>query len=197
MSNINRTQYENAAQLYLRQNPKNFERYYSPTLLKTLVDAMLSSLPTTVTAGICFNRLVANGQLARTDGKNEADDAAENYAAAEANLNAVISEVDSAPLSAAELEYFGSLSQRELSKLYYGEDGRALDEFSIRYRRAAREHMFRIPERFQSAEASTAEGDVTLSAREYNAMPSAELKRRLREPGFAAAVSKLIQRGEI
>jgi|HubBroStandDraft_2_1064218.scaffolds.fasta_scaffold02321_3 hypothetical protein len=194
---INRSQYENAAQLYLRQNPKSFERYYSPSLLKTLVDAMLSSLPTTVAAGIAFNRLVANGQLVRTDGKSEADDRLEAVTAARANLDQVVAEVDAAPLSAAELAYFGSLSQRELSQLYFGEDGTAINEFAIRYRRAAREHMFRIPERIRSAEASTAEGDLSLSAREYHALPAAELKRRLRDPQFAAVVSKLIQRGEI
>jgi hypothetical protein len=190
-------EYVNAAQAFLSKNRRLVEKYFSPTLLNTLVAAMQSSLPTQVAASIAFDRLVANGSLQRTDGKTVDDDRLEAVSAAQANLNAVIAEVDAEPLSKDELAYFASLSQRELSQLYWGEDGRALDEFSIRYRRAAREHMFRIPERIRSAEASTAEGEVTLSAREYNAMPSAELKRRLRDPQFAAVVSKLIQRGEI
>jgi hypothetical protein len=194
---ITQQQYTSAAQAYLAKNPRLVEKYFSPTLLNTLVNAMQSSLPTQVAASIAFDRLVANGQLVRTDSKTDADDRLEAVTAARANLDQVVAEVDSAPLTPSELEYFGSLSQRELSQLYYGEDGDAVNEFAIRYRRAAREHMFRIPERIRSAEASTAEGDVTLSAREYNAMPSAELKRRLREPRFAASVSRLIERGEI
>jgi hypothetical protein len=194
---ITQQQYTSAAQAFLTKNPRLVEKYFSPTLLNTLVNAMQSSLPTTVAAGICFNRLVADGTIVRTDGRTEDDDRAQAVAAAQANLSAVIAEVDAEPLSKDELSYFGSLSQRELSQLYYGEDGDAVNEFAIRYRRAAREHMFRIPERIRSAEASTAEGDATLSAREYHAMPAAELKRRLRDPQFAAAVSKLIQRGEI
>jgi hypothetical protein len=194
---ISKASYEQAAAQFFKTNNREFEKYYSPTLIQKVAAEMLQSLPTQVAARLAFDRLVANGSIQRSDGRSSDDDRAEAVASARANLDAVVGEIDSAPLTAAELEYFGSLSQRELSQLYWGEDGRALDEFSIRYRRAAREHMFRIPERIRSAEASSNEGDVTLSAREYNALPAAELKRRLRDPQFAAAVSKLIQRGEI
>jgi hypothetical protein len=194
---INRLQYENAAQLYLRQNPKSFERYYSPTLLKTLVDAMLSSLPTTVAAGIAFNRLVANGSLQRTDGKTINDDRLEAVSAAQANLSAVIAEVDAKPLSKDELAYFASLSQRELSQLYYGEDGRALDEFSIRYRRAAREHMFRLPERIRSAEAAAETSEIELTPEQYHSMPSAEMKVKMRDPKFKQQIYVLLKSGKI
>jgi hypothetical protein len=194
---ITQQQYTSAAQAFLTKNPRLVEKYFSPTFLSILVNAMQSSLPTQVAASIAFDRLVANGSLQRTDGKTINDDRLEAVSAAQANLSAVIAEVDAEPLSKDELAYFASLSQRELSQLYYGEDGDAVNEFAIRYRRAAREHMFRIPERIRSAEASTAEGDATLSAREYHALPAAELQRRLREPQFKAAVERLAQRGEI
>ena len=194
---ISKASYEQAAMQFFKNNNREFEKYYSPTLIQQVSTEMLQSLPTQVAARLAFDRLVANGSLQRSDGKTVDDDRLEAVTAARTNLDQVIAEVDAEPLSKDELAYFGSLSQRELSQLYYGEDGDAVNEFAIRYRRAAREHMFRIPERFQSAEASTAEGDVTLSARDYHALPAAELKRRLRDPQFAAAVSKLIQRSEI
>jgi hypothetical protein len=192
---ITRTQYENAARQYLRQNPKDFERYYSPSLLKTLVDAMQSSLPTQIAASIAFDRLVANGQLQRTDGRTAADDRLEAIAAAEANLNAVIGEVDATPLSRAELEYFGSLSQKELREKYWEDN--SINQFAIRYRRANREFMFQIPSRPVAQQESEQGGEVELTAAQYHAISSIELKRRLQQPNFKAAVERLAERGEI
>jgi hypothetical protein len=145
---ITRQQYESAAQAYLSKNPQLVLKYYNPTLLKTLCDAMQSSLPTTVAAGIAFNRLVADGKIERTDGKSEADDRVEAMAAAQANLDSVIAEVDARPLTKDELDYFGSLGQRELSRLYYGADGDAVCEFAVRYNRACRDFGFVPPPRF-------------------------------------------------
>jgi hypothetical protein len=151
MSNLNKAQYEAAATKYFSQDPQgqlNFQKYYSPTLLATVVAEMQSSLPSVVAARLAFQRLVANGQLQRTDGKSEDDDRAEAKAAAQANLDSVVAEIDSAPLSREELNYFGSLNQRELSRLYYGPDGDAVCEFAIRYNRACREFGFVAPPRF-------------------------------------------------
>lgn len=151
MSNLSKAQYESAATAYFSQDPQgqlNFQKYYGPTLLATVVAEMQSSLPSVVAARLAFARLVANGSLQRTDGKTEADDRVEAVAAAQANLEKVISEVDSAPLSRDELIYFGSLNQRELSRLYYGEDGDGMTEFAVRYNRACREFAFVAPPRF-------------------------------------------------
>ncbi len=145
---ITRQQYESAAQAYLSKNPQLVLKYYNPTLLKTLCDAMQSSLPTTVAAGIAFNRLVADGKIERTDGKSEADDRVEAMAAAQANLDSVIAEVDARPLTKDELDYFGSLGQRELSRLYFGPEGDAVCEFAVRYNRACRDFGFVPPPRF-------------------------------------------------
>jgi len=79
-------QFENAAQQFLNKNPELVAKYYSPSLLKTLVDAMQSSLPTVTTAKITFDRLVADGSLQRTDGKSEEDDLRANVDRAQANL---------------------------------------------------------------------------------------------------------------
>jgi hypothetical protein len=106
------------------------------------------SLPSVTAAKIAFDRLVANGVIVRTDGRTDADDRAEAVAAAQANFEKTVAAVDAPPLTRNELEYFGSLGQRELSRLYYGEDGDALCEFAVRYNRASREFGLIIPPRF-------------------------------------------------
>jgi hypothetical protein len=145
---ISTTQYESAAQLYFKQNPTLVQKYYTTTLLKQVVDAMQSSLPTVVAARLAFDRLVADGALQRADGKTVQHDAQENVERAQKNLDKAIADVDAAPLTPGELEYFGSLSQRELSKLFYGPDGDAVCEFAVRYRKAVREFGFVIPPKF-------------------------------------------------
>jgi hypothetical protein len=196
MSKISITQYETAAQQFFRQNPKSFEKFYSQTLLQTLVDAMQSGLPTVTTAKITFDRLVRNGTLQRTDGRTERDDNAAVLTAAEANLERVLTDMDAAPLLKSELEYFGSLSQSELSRLYYGPDGDAVCEFAVRYRKANREFGFVIPQKFGN-QAANESGEIQLTAAEYHAMDSRILQTKLREPRFKAAVYRLIQQGKI
>jgi hypothetical protein len=194
MSNINLSQFENAAQQFLNKNPERVAKFYSTSLLKTLVDAMQSSLPTVTTAKITFDRLVANGTLQRTDGKSEADDRAEAVAAATANFNAVVAKTDALPLTAAEIQEFSSLGREELSRRYWEHDG--MNTFRVRYDRAVREHMFRVPGRIQAVEAS-AEGEIQLSAAEYHAISNDVLKVRMRDPKWKAAVYRLIKAGQI
>ena len=138
---ISKASYEQAAVQFFKNNIREFEKYYSPTLIQQVSTEMLQSLPTQVAARLAFDRLVANGSIQRTDGKTVDDDRLEAVTAAQANLNAVVAEIDAEPLSREELAYFSSLSQRELYQLYYGEDGTAINEFAVRYRRAAREHF--------------------------------------------------------
>jgi hypothetical protein len=145
---ISKASYEQAAVQFFQTNTPEFEKYYSQTLIKQVSEEMLQSLPTVVAARLAFNRLVANGQLPRTDGKSERDDAAEAVAAAQANLDRAVAEIDAAPLTKSEVEYFGSLSLRQVSALYYGEDGSAINNFAVRYRRAAREYGFVVPGKF-------------------------------------------------
>lgn len=189
------TQFESAAQLFLNKNPELVAKYFSPTLLKTLVDAMQSSLPTMTAAKITFDRLVANG-LQRTDGKTVQHDAHENVERAQKNLDKAIADVDATPLTPGELEHFGSLSQRELSRLYYGPDGDAVCEFAVRYRKAVREFGFVVPPKF-SDQVVGDDGEIQLSAAEYHAIPHDVLKVRMRDPKWKAAVYRLIKAGQI
>lgn len=199
MSNTNLSQHESAAQLFLNKNPELVAKYYSPTLLKNLVAAMQSSLPTVVAARLAFDRLVTDGSLQRTDGKTVQHDAHENVERARKNLEKAIADVDAAPLTPGELEHFGSLSQRELSRLYYGPDGDAVCEFAVRYRKAVREFGFVIPLRFgdQAVSDSSESGEIGLTAEQYHAMPSDELKLRLRTPSFKQQVYMLLKSGQI
>jgi hypothetical protein len=69
-----------------------------------------------------------------------------------ANLDKAIADVDSKPLLQYELEHFASLSQRELSKLFYGPDSDGVCEFAVRYRTACELFGFFIPPKFGNQE---------------------------------------------
>lgn len=198
---INPQQYEKAASDYFlndHQGKLNFAKYFSPTLLAAVVKEMQQSLPSVVAARLAFQRLVANGTIRRTDGRTEADDRAEAVSAAQANLDKAAAEVDARPLSREELEYFSSLGREQLSQLYYGDDGSALNQFAIRYNRAVREYQYRIPDRFRKTETPvvvSSEGELTVE--EYNSMSAAEMQRRLRNPAFKQQVYLLIKSGKV
>ena len=195
MSMISRTRYESAAEQFFRNNPREFEKYFSKNLLQTLVNAMITSLPTVTAARIAFDRLVAEGKLLRTDGKSNRDDQAQAVAAAEANLKNAIAKVDAQPLTRNELEHFSSLSHRELSRLYWGPNGDGMTEFAVRYRKSCKEFGFVVPPKF--SDEAQASGEIGVTPEQYRAMPSAELKRRLREPRFKLQVMQLIKAGQI
>ncbi len=197
---LNTTQYEAAATQYFtkdHQGKLNFQKYFAPTLLATLVKEMKSSLPSVVAARLAFQRLVANGRLQRTDGRTDQDDWHENRERAKANLDSVLAGIDTPPLARDELDYFGSLGREQLSQLYYGEDGSAINEFAVRYRKANREHGFVIPGRLQRIEEPVEECETELTAAQYHAMRAADVVRRLKNPHFKKLVDNLIRRGEI
>jgi hypothetical protein len=192
---FSRQQYEKAAEQFFRQHPKSFEKYFSPTLLQTLVGAMQSSLPTVTAAKIAFNKLVANGTIQRTDRRSDADDRQEAVAVAQSNLDEVVKEIDAPPLTRNELEYFLSLSNRDLAEKYWADDG--CNEFRIRYDRGVREHMFRAPARPQVAEVQDDGGEIGLTPEQYRSMSAAQLKINLRSPKFKLSVMRLIKIGAI
>jgi hypothetical protein len=134
---------------YFQTDGKNFwSRYYSPNLLAAVVKKMGEDklLTTSVSAGIAFSRLVEAGIVERTDGKDDEIDQAEAHAAAKRGLEAAIILGSAAPLTRDEVEYFGSLSQFDLSQLYYADGG--INGFAVRYRKAMAEHGFREPAHF-------------------------------------------------
>jgi transcriptional regulator GlxA family with amidase domain len=149
---MQRQDYERAASDYFTKDPQGkleFQKFYSSDLLQQVVDEMQrTTLPTVTAARITVAKLVREGELVRTDGRTEEDDRVQLVAAAQANLDKVVAEIDAEPLTPSELAYFGSLSQRELSRLFYGEDGDAVCEFAVRYRKASREFGFQIPAKF-------------------------------------------------
>jgi hypothetical protein len=122
-----------------------WKKYSSKTLVREVADAMAESLPTIVAASLAFERLVENGDIERTDGKNEDDDNAELIVAAQKRLADEIAKAEALPLTSSEIERFASLSQFELSKLYWGADGDAINGFAVRYRMAISQHGFREP----------------------------------------------------
>jgi hypothetical protein len=190
---ISTTQYENAAQLFLNKNPELVAKYFSPTLLKTLVDAMQQSLPTVVAARLAFDRLVANS-LQRTDGKRDEDDHRAAVDRAQQNFDRVVQEVQASPLTADEQSYFGSLSQNDLSVKYWHNDG--YNEFRVRYDLAHQQAGFRLPPR-PTQEVVSEGGDYELTPAQYHALPASVLKQKIREPRFKAAVYRLIAEHKI
>src|SRR5258708_6571655 len=188
------TQFENAAQLFLNKNPELVAKYFSHTLLKTLVGAMQQSLPTVVAARLAFDRCVANGTLQRTDGKGDRDDAQASVDRAQQNFDREVQEVQAAPLTADEQSYFGSLSQSDLSAKYWHNDG--YNQFRVRYDLAHQQAGFRLPPRPIQGTVSEG-GDYELTPAEYHALPASVIKQKIREPRFKAAVYRLIAEHKI
>jgi hypothetical protein len=122
-----------------------WRKYGSTTLVREVAQAMSKSLPTITAASLAFQRMVENGDIDRTDGKNEEDDRAETIADARKNLDAALEAAAAMPLTHSEIEYFASLSQFELSKLYWGPDNDGVTGFAVRYKKAMAEQGFREP----------------------------------------------------
>lgn len=124
-----------------------YAKRFQATNLAHLVATEMAkhSLPTVTAAHLTFERMVRAGQIVRTDGKDERDDAKEMVDIAQKKLDATIAKVSAVPLSRAEVEYFASLSQLELSKLYWGPANDGFTDFAARYQKAMAEHGFRGP----------------------------------------------------
>jgi hypothetical protein len=145
---------------------------------------------------VSLKRAIRELGIKRTDGKSATDDARELRAAAQANFDAVCAEAQRIPLTPEELQEFGSLSQLDLSRKYFAEEG---DYFRIRYDLACRIHGFRPAQRFASVTAEQEDGEtLQLTAAQYHAMPSNLVIQRLRtDLKFKQAVYTLIAKGLI
>jgi hypothetical protein len=104
-------------------------------------------------------RAIRELDIKRTDGKTAVDDQREFRAAAKANLDAVVSEIQRTPLTPEFVNEVASLSQLDLSRRYFADsiDG---ELFRIRYDRACKEFGFKPAARFASV---TAEQDKGLT----------------------------------
>jgi hypothetical protein len=98
---------------------------------------------------VSLKRAIRELGIKRTDGKTSADDAREARAKAQANFDAVVLEAQRIPLTPEELNQFGSLSARDLSRRFFDENN---DYFRIRYTMACQQFGFRPPLRFADEE---------------------------------------------
>ena len=140
-----RNQYEKVCVEFFTRRRDLWNRYQSDDLIDAVVDGMVDTLPTQIAAEITFNRLVAEDEIQRTDGKTSADDAAAMAEAAKRNFDRVVAEVEAPPLSREELETFYSMSPRERAEHYWAGDG--YNSFRVRFDKAIKEHGFEQPAR--------------------------------------------------
>jgi hypothetical protein len=145
---------------------------------------------------VSLKRAIKELGLRRVDGGSIQSDALAAQAAAQKNFDNVVAEVQQIPLSQEEFREFGSLSQLELSRKYFAEDG---DYFRIRYDLACRIHGFRPAQRFASVTAEQDDGQVLeLTPSQYRAIPAQVTTRRyMQEPQFRRAVDALVKAGKI
>ena len=115
-------------------NTQNFEKTIRHLVTNQYIPSVVS-----------LKRAIRELGIKRTDGKTSADDAREARAKAQADFDAVVAEAQRIPLSPEELRTFGALSQLDLSKKYFAEDG---DYFRIRYDLACQIHGFKPAQRF-------------------------------------------------
>jgi hypothetical protein len=140
------SQFERAAADFFEKNPRHAEKYLSPDLVATLAAAMMRSrapYPTAANAEMTFSALVASGELVRTDGKDESDDAAADEEYLKNVADRTMEEIRRAPLTRAECEGFASLPFAEVQRRYWAYD--RVNEFRVRYDKAARAWGFQIP----------------------------------------------------
>jgi predicted transcriptional regulator len=147
-------------------------------------------LPTQTTVQIAIQELVRKGLLFAPKENLRTVRALAQKGLDEASANA-----EREPLTKAEMDEFAGLSFADLQKRYWGDDLKATDYFSVRYRMAARQHGFRIPARPAVQE----EGEVTsLTAEEYRRIPAATVVARYRRGGsFKIAFDRLVAAGQI
>lgn len=145
-------QFRDAAKKFFQENPDQFKKYASLSLIDTVVAAM--QLPSAVSARISFTRLVQDGTLTRTDGGDENTDRAQAAERARATIRKIEEQVASQPLSRDDYEYFIGLSPRQLSDLYFGADGSAVSEFAVKYRAAMAQWGFQEPLRYNDTPAA-------------------------------------------
>lgn len=171
-----------------------WQKYASPANLKRITGFLqeVQWIPSSTT----IDRAIAHLNLQRTDGRTAKDDARDIRAAAQRNYDAAAKQAELMPLTKQELDEFASLSQVELQKKYWGEDGKATDFFSIRYRAAARQHGFVIPPK-PTQQAVDDGADVVMTPEIFRNMPSSELQLKLKDPRIKLKIMQMMKAGQI
>jgi len=174
-----------------------YQKYYSPDNLIQIAGRVLSygirPSPTAVRRATL--ELVEEGQIERTDGKNEADDVRESEEAAEERDRQLAL---AKPLTPADASLYASMSFAEIAHRFNSDR-----VWRFRYEAACRLFGFRLPIAATSDAIpdSTQVDDgppVPQTAEEYHKLPTHVTVRRYRnEPRFRAAVQRLIDSGSI
>jgi hypothetical protein len=174
-----------------------YQKYFSPENLNEIVSRVVSFgiHPSATAVKRAILELVEEGQIERTDGKDEADDEREAEQAAEdQDRRSALA----APLTQADAAVYASLSPVEIA--YKFNHDRV---WRFRYEAASRLWGFRLPiaVSYDDIPASAQADDgppVPQTAEEYHRLPTHVTVRRYRnEPRFRSAVQKLINEGKI
>jgi|ERR1051326_8789490 hypothetical protein len=181
---------EFVSEFFATKNP--YQKYFSSENLNKIVQRVAGYriFPSSTAVKRAVLELVEEGQIERTDGKTEGDDALEAERAAE--------EQDrrwalATPLTQADANHFVSMSQAEIAARMHGDR-----VFRFRYEAAARRWGFRIPE-VPVIQSENDEGsDLPRTAQEWHSIPTRiSMIRYQREPQFKSAVDRLIREGQI
>lgn len=184
--------YESALASFKRNSPVEAAKYESAHSDSIVLAYLVQTqrLPTQTTVQIAIQELVRKGLLFASK-----ENLRTVRALAQKGLDAALANADREPLTKAEMDEFAGLSFADLQRKYWGGDLQATDHFSVRYRKAARQHGFRIPARPSTQEEGEA---VNLTAEEYRRIPAATVVARYRrDRAFKIAVDKLVAEGKI
>lgn len=184
--------YESALGDFKKNNAIEAAKYESEhsdaTILAYLVQTQ--RLPTQTSIYVAIQELVRKGALFASP-----ENLRTVRALAQKGLDAALANAERDPLTKDELDEFAGLSFADLQKRYWGDDLKATDHFSARYRKAARQYGYRIPARPAVQEEGEA---VSLTAEEFRRIPANVTVRRYRsEIGFKRAVDKLVAERKI
>jgi hypothetical protein len=174
-----------------------YQKYCSPDNLNKIVERVLcyGIRPSATAVRRATLELVEEGQIERTDGKDEADDAREAEQAAEERDRQIAL---AKSLTAADASVYASMSPAEIADRFKNDR-----VWRFRYEAACRLFGFRLPIAATSdAIPSSSQADdgppVPQTAEEYHRLPTHVTIRRYRnEPRFRAAVQRLIDSGSI
>ena len=187
MKRISESEYWRAFDAFKRRKPQDWPRYAAAGAEQTLMDYMVEQQQpaSETTVELSIATLYQKGSLTRVDGKTPVHDARQN-------LQQVLVKVGAAPLTASEIESFGSLHPQVLAEKYWTDYPNG---FSVRYDRAIREAGFQQPGRLAPVE--TDGGEISLTADDYHKMSADQVKKLLRTPKGKMAIYALIKAGKI
>jgi hypothetical protein len=184
------------SEFFATKNP--YQKYYSPENLNKIAERVSSFRihPSSTAVKRAILELVEEDEIARADGKSEADDAREAAQAAEDQDRRTAL---ATPLTSGDAAVYASLSPGEIAHRFNSDR-----VWRFRYEAACRLFGFRLPIQSNTpAIGTTIEEDANLpsvpkTAKEYHSIPTHVTVRRFRsEPRFRAAVQRLINEGKI